>query len=530
VLAKVFPQREQLGTDEALPPGALTLQDDMIRNGEITFSEAKRIFRNYWWILPIAVVGCGLLGLLAATVLPKRYTSETLVLVDQPTVPTEFVKPVVTEDLNHRLASMQEQILSRTRLQPIIEKFGLYAAQRQRINIDDLVENLRSAVTVKPMDPMPGTQNRSLPGFYVDVTFDNPQTAQQICTEITSMFMQQNTREREQQAVQTTSFLSAQLEEAKRKLDDQDQRLASFKRQYLGSLPEEEQTNLNLLTGMNSQLEANVQALSRAQQDKTFNQSLLTQQEASAAIMAPLGQSNTETPEQQLNAMEDQLASLQARYTPEHPDVVKTKNQIEEFKKRMAAASKVSDKALETVPKVESFQVQQLRARLRQDDLNIADLTKRQGQIQEQITQLQGRLQASPVVEQQLKEITRNYQTALDFYNDLLKKREQSAMATDLEHQQESEQFRVLDPPSLPADPSFPKRSYFAGGGLGAGLALAFGIMYLIALLDKSMHSERDVELCLNLPVLTTVPLLEATDSSKSGLLGDQALQASGAD
>jgi polysaccharide chain length determinant protein (PEP-CTERM system associated) len=498
----------------------------MIRNGEITVSEAKRIFRNYWWILPIAIIGCGAIGFLAATVLPKRFTSETLVLVDQPTVPTEFVKPVVTEDLNHRLASMQEQILSRTRLQPIIEKFGLYPAERGRVHIEDLVEKLRTAVAVKPMDAMPGTGNHSLPGFYVDVTFDNPQTAQQICTEITSMFMQQNTREREQQAVQTTTFLSEQLEEAKKKLDDQDQKLAAFKRQYLGSLPEEEQTNLNLLTGMNSQLEANIQALSRAQQDKTFNESLLTQQESSAAVFIPGGQNSSETPEQQLNALEDQLSTLEARYTPEHPDVVKLRNQIEEFKKRMSAAPKTNGHDGGAMPKVDSFQVQQLRAKLRQDDLNITDLTKRQGQIQLQITQLQGRLQASPVVEQQLKEINRNYQTAQEFYNELLKKRQQSAMATDLEHQQESEQFRVLDPPSLPDKPSFPKRTYFAGGGLGVGLALSLAIMYLIALLDKSMHTERDAELCLNMPVLTTVPLLDVSSSGrKSGLLGSSSLR-----
>jgi polysaccharide chain length determinant protein (PEP-CTERM system associated) len=503
----------------------------MIRNGEITVSEAKRIFRNYWWILPIAVIGCAVLGFLVATVLPKRYTSETLVLVDQPTVPTEFVKPVVTEDLNHRLSSMQEQILSRTRLQPIIEKFGLYPNLRGKVHIEELVEKLQTAVVVKPMDAMPGTGNHSLPGFYVDVTFDNPQTAQQICTEITSMFMQQNTREREQQAVSTTSFLSEQLEEAKKKLDDQDQKLATFKRQYLGSLPEEGQTNLNLLTGMNSQLEANIQALSRAQQDKTFNESLLTQQESSATALLPGGQNNGETPEQQLNALEDQLNTLEARYTPEHPDVVKLRNQIEEYKKRMAAAPKVSHDG-GAIPKTDSYQVQQLRAKLRQDDQNIADLTKRQGQIQEQITQLQGRLQASPVVEQQLKEITRNYQTAQDFYNELLKKRQQSAMATDLEHQQESEQFRVLDPPSLPEKPSFPKRTYFAGGGLGAGLALALGIMYLIALLDKSMHTERDVEACLNMPVLTTVPLLDVKQALRgSGVLsGGNGLQATGAD
>src|SRR3984957_10532290 len=216
----------------------------MIRNGEITLSEVKRITRGYWWIIPISVIVCASLGILTATVLPKRYTSETLVLVDQPRVPTDFVKPVITEDLNQRLASMQEQILSRSRLEPIIDKFGLYPAKRGSVPVDELIDKLRTAVVVKPMDPMPGTASRNIfPGFYVDVTFDDPLKAQQICTEITSMFMQQNSREREQQAAQTTDFLTGQLAQAKKKLDDQDIKLAAFKRQYLGSLPEEGQTN-----------------------------------------------------------------------------------------------------------------------------------------------------------------------------------------------------------------------------------------------------------------------------------------------
>src|SRR5579859_5579625 len=120
----------------------------MIRNGEISLSEVKRVVRGYWWIIPTLAIVCSSLGILAAKLLPKRYTSETLVLVDQPRVPTEFVKPVVTEDLNQRLASMQEQILSRTRLQPIVEKFGLYPEERQRKTIDVLVDKLRTAVTI----------------------------------------------------------------------------------------------------------------------------------------------------------------------------------------------------------------------------------------------------------------------------------------------------------------------------------------------------------------------------------------------
>jgi uncharacterized protein involved in exopolysaccharide biosynthesis len=150
--------------------------------------------------------------------------------------------------------------------------------------------------------------------------------------------------------------------------------------------------------------------------------------------------------------------------------------------------------------------MQQLRAKIKLDDVSIADATKRQTQIADKIHALQSHLAASPLVEQQLKELTRNYQTAFDNYNDLLKKQQKSTMAGDLQNQQQSGHYRILDPPSLPAKPSFPRKSVFVGGGLGAGLVLALGVMYLLAISDKAMYNERDVEACLKLPVLTMVP------------------------
>jgi uncharacterized protein involved in exopolysaccharide biosynthesis len=191
----------------------------MVRDGQIATEDAKRVLRRYWWILAITVMTGGTIAMSVATVLPKKYTSQTLILVQQPSVPSDIVKPVVTEDLNHRLASMQGQILSRTRLEPIIDKFGLYPEVRGKVHIEDLVERLRASIGVTPLASMPGTQNQSLPGFYVSVTFNNPQLGQQICTEITSMFMEQNAHALEQQAARTTSFLSQQLDEAKTKLD-----------------------------------------------------------------------------------------------------------------------------------------------------------------------------------------------------------------------------------------------------------------------------------------------------------------------
>lgn len=487
----------------------------MVSNGKITLADAKRTLRRYWWIPVASTVLFGLVGLIATYVLPKKYTSSTVVLVEQPTVPVDIVKPIVSDDLNRRLASMKEQILSRSRLQPIIERFNLYPEKREKAHMEDLVEELRKSIQVELSQPMQGSINRQPPGFHVDVTFDNPQLAQQICTEVTSMFMEQNAKRREKQSVDTTQFLTQQLGEAKAKLDEQDAKLAEFKRRYLGSLPEEQQTNLSLLTGMNNQLEATTQALSRAQQDKVSTETMLNLQEASWKATQS-GIQNPETQEQRMEELQDQLTALLARYTPEHPDVIKLRTQIEELKRKMEEDPSTNKRASAMQATLhEPPQLQQLRVKVKQDEMSIAELTKRQSQIQEQIRVTEGRVQASPMVEQQFKELTRNYQSAYEFYNNLSKNRENAAMATDLEHQQESETFKVLDAPNLPSTPSFPKKIVFAGAGSGAGLALAVGLMYLLAISDKSMYTERDVETCLRMPVLTLVP---SFDDSSMGI------------
>ena len=498
----------------------------MIRNGELSVSEVKRILRKHWWILPLTVIGGVSLAVGVTLFLPKRFTSQTLVLVEQPTVSPDLVKPLVTEATNQRLASMQEQILSRSRLQPIIEKFALYPSERGTVHMEDLVAKLRAAVGISPMEPMPGTQNRQLPGFYVKVTFDDPRVAQRICSEITTMFMEQNNKDIDAQGTQATEFFVQQVDEAKRNLDEQDAKLAEFKKKYMGSLPDQEQANLGLLAGMNSQLDAITQAVSRAQQDKAMNESLLNAQLATWKAVKG-GDTPAETLDQQLSSLQDQLSTLQSRYTADHPDVIKTKNQIEQLKKRMTEAPKGgSTPASAQTSEVEPPQIQQLRAKIRQDDVNIANLIKRQGQTQGQISILQGRIQSTPAVEQQFKELTRSYQSAVDFYNDLQKRHDQAKIGRDLNRQQQGEQFRVLDPPSLPMAPSFPKKTIFAGVGAGGGLVLGLAILYLLAALDASMHTERDVEVCLQLPVLAMVPSIapagriQATGSGGAKALG----------
>ena len=176
-----------------------------------------------------------------------------------------------------------------------------------------------------------------MPGFFVNVTLYDPHLAQQVCAAVTSMFIEENLRVSQQHSEVTTDFLTQQLAEAKKDLDDQDAKLAAFKSRYIGALPDQEQTNLNLLTGLTSQLDAATQALGRAQQDKTFAESNLAQQVAAWQASQTTGQS-PDTLEQQLATLQTQLTGLRARYTDDYPDVIKTKNDIAALQAQIAAS------------------------------------------------------------------------------------------------------------------------------------------------------------------------------------------------
>lgn len=473
---------------------------------ELTPADYVAMLRRRWLIVVILAVVGGPVGYAVSRFLPSQYKSQTLVLVQPQSVPEDIVRPFDTSGLNERLASMQQEILSRSRLEPIIKQYGLYPKELGWVPIDELVGRLQKAIEVTPIAPMAQTQSVNLPGFFVNVTLDNPRNAQQVCQAVTSMFIEQSLSKGAATAEGTVQFLSQQLEEARTQLNQKDASLAAFEIRHSGSLPTDEGANLNMLTNLTAQLDAANQALARAQQDKGFAESQLEQQ--LAAWQATQSGRNPDTLEQQLAVLQTQLASMEARYTADYPDVIKVKNDIAVLKEKIAESVSNKGNAADKPQRAlaEPGQITGLRTQVHSSELIITEKSKEQEQIKQQIRLYQDRVQSSPVVEQQYKELTRGYQTALDSFNEMQKKLEQAQTATSLAHQMQGEQFRVLDPASLPTSPAFPSRPKFALGGLAGGLALGLGIAFLLEMRDTSMRTERDVEFVLRLPVLALIP------------------------
>src|SRR5208337_4163832 len=246
----------------------------MLGHREMNMQDYAEILeRRYLLILVCTVLLLGI-GSGISYMLPPQYISQTLVLIEQQKVPEDYVKPVINEDLNARLASMREQILSRSRIEPIIERFNLYASGKY--TMDDRVDLTRKAIGINPIQSSQAT--RGMPGFYITYKASDARTAQQVCGEITSLFISANLSAREESAEGTTDFLKQQLADSKRNLDEQDAKLAAFERKYIGKLPQQESSNTNTLQALTIQLEATTREIGSMQQGESLLEAMIAQQ------------------------------------------------------------------------------------------------------------------------------------------------------------------------------------------------------------------------------------------------------------
>jgi uncharacterized protein involved in exopolysaccharide biosynthesis len=476
-------------------------------------------------IILIPALLAPLAGFMVSYAFSPRYTAQSTVLIEGQKIPESMVQPVVLEDLTARVSTLQQQVLAEGKLKPLVEK--LYPGKTP-MQVGEMIDTIRLNMTVEPVpsDLMaigtakttkkPGTS--PFPGFNVKFMASNAREAQQICNELTDLLVREYSNQISDAASGTSEVLTRGIEDAKGQLDSMDSKLAEFKKQYVGQLPGDEESNLKILTGLNSQLDSNTQTLNRAQQDKAYTESMLAQQ--IATWKQSQNSTNPETLQRQLSDLQTQLLQLKSKYTDDHPDVIKTKADIDGVKKKLADLNKTSsdttDDSGEKASGNEPADIRQLRLQLHQYGDLIAAATRDQKRLQQEIATYQGRISLSPAIEEQYKALTRDYDNAQKTYEDLLAKKSSADLTVKMNNQAVGERMVPLILADLPDAPSFPNRWFFALGGLAAGLAIGGGISLLLEMRDNSIRNERDAEAVLELPTLIAVPWVgvQAADMS----------------
>jgi polysaccharide chain length determinant protein (PEP-CTERM system associated) len=477
--------------------------------------------RHFQFLIPLFLGWLLVWG--SSWLLSSRYKSSTLILVEQPTMSQNYVVPNINEDLQTRLESMTQQILSRTRLLMIIEKLHLYSAARGRLTDDQKVVRMRKDIGI---DLVRNQGRQDISSFTISYSAGDPHLAQQVTAELTGLFISENLKVRQQESEGTTDFLEKQLEDARESLSEQEAKVRQFEGQHEGALPTQEQSNLQILAGLQSQLQNDQDALNTAKQQRVYLEAMLEQERTSQAtgryrtdqtgIIAP---TELATIDHQLGTLRAQLAELSSKYTDSYPDVLRLKDQIaktELEKQNLIAASK-SKGAGAKQPNDEtasgdaadptlSAAMRQLQGQLQANQLEIKNRESSIESLKQRIDEYQGRLNMEPATEQELADLTRGYDQSKANYDDLLKKKEQSEMATSMEEMQQGERFTTLDPPSLPSKPDFPNRLKFCGIGLGVGLVLGLIAAGGFEFMDDRLHSGKEIRALLPIAVISEIP------------------------
>jgi polysaccharide chain length determinant protein (PEP-CTERM system associated) len=477
----------------------------------LTLSDLLRAVRRrpLWVIAPI------LLGLAAAWgalhVMTPIYRASTLVMVEKQKVPADYVKPTVTSGMEERLSTIEQQITNRSNLERIVQEMDLYPELRTAEPVEKVVRVARDNLTVaKKGDSV----------FTIYFKDPDPVKAANTANRVAELFIKENLKLRENQAQGTSTFLEAELEETKQKLELQEAKIAAFKSQYMGQLPEQRDTNLSAVGQLQDKLEINMDALDKAETRKIILQrqiAELRQPIPVPQVQMPVAPSGPKAPTR-LQQLQAQLVELRTRYTAQHPDVIRLEAEIEQVRKIESGQQiEVSEApAMPPAPQTYTPRVDPgLLAQVEAVDMEIRSLHAERARILADIGNTQLRLENVPRVEQQLLSLTRDYDNIQRSYENLLAKRIEAKLAENLEKSRQSEQFNILEKAIPPSDPYWPNRLLLLAIGLAGGTLLGMVAAFLRDQTDSTFAEGDTLQNAFpGVQVLATIPQMSGSGES----------------
>jgi polysaccharide biosynthesis transport protein len=462
--------------------------------------------RRKWLALLVFLAVAGA-AVTVAVSLPNLYRAAATVLVERQQVSEAFVRPSVTAELETRLQTIREDVMSRSRLSELIGRLGLYPELRPKVPLEALVARMRRDIELelKGVDSMMSGRTSTI-SFTISYGGRDPETVAKAANALAEMYVQGNTKIREGQATRTAEFLKAQLADVKKDLDTYDRRADDFRLSHIGELPQQVDTNLASLERLNTQLRLNgenqIRALDRRDR--------MERQRADVAAAPPQAAASSPDAER-LAKLRQQLDDLRNRFTDAYPDVARPRADIDALTGQMAQhpasdrpAAAPNDRAVSLAESIADL------------DAEVRALKDEERALRQTIAGYEQRVENAPRRQQEFQEMSRDYAATKERYDTLLKRYEEAQLASSLEQGQNVEQFRILDAALPPRDPIAPNRLRLLVFGLVLAIGLAVGAVMVAEKLDTAFHRIEDLRAFINVPTLGRVPLIPSRAQTRS--------------
>jgi polysaccharide chain length determinant protein (PEP-CTERM system associated) len=458
--------------------------------------------RKWWFIGPL--VFCIVVGALVAVLLPKTYLSQAQIGVASPTLSPELLRGVQSLDKEERQRAIAQQLLSRNVLERVVRE--------EKINPEAPVEDtagwLRSRVQIEVDKPLGGGENKNgVDSFKLGYLDSTPEQTQRITNRLAYAFVEENSKVRTEQAENTSEVLAQQLRGSEERLAQIETQLRSKKEANMGRLPDQINANIQMVNGLRQQLES-ISVQLRGEQDRLSmieSQIDAMRQGAAGAALTSTAAATIQSTQSRINQLQQQLAQERALgKTDKHPDVVALNDEIANARKELGTVKTTgsgSDDALQADPMYRQRVLDRDNARLR-----IRTLQAAESQARAQIADYQRRVEAAPMVEQDLASVNREYELERIRYADLKKQHDNAQSAEEMARKQGGERFSVLYPAYLPTSPFWPNQPKVLVIALALGLVLGAGMVLGREFMDRSVHDARALQDEFEIPVLGEIP------------------------
>lgn len=543
---------------------------------KFSLSDYVEAFKRRYGVGLIVLSSVVLIAIIIAVILPSKYRSTATILIEQQEIPQDLVRTTVTSFADQRIQSISQRVMTRTNLAQVIQKYNLYEEERKTEFFEVILEQMRddidmSIISAEVVDPRSGRPTQATIAFKLSYTNEFPPLAQKVSNELASLYLNENLKTRTQMATEAEGFLSNEAENMSQQITQLEEKLANFKERHFNSLPELIDMNLRLMERTEHEISQVDQQISSVRERRIYLESELAQISPNLALFSENGERILSSNDR-LKTAEAKHISLKAKYSGNHPDVlriqkeiaalkdevnggssdesvVKFSNEIEgKLKKSQIDYEALQQKYAEDHPDVRKIKIEienlqkilsetagnyadeltasiegqpdnpafiQLEAQLQAAEADISSLLEKKVKLENKLVDYETRITNSPQIEREFKALSRDYENSWLKYQEIKTKQMEAKLAMELETERKGERFTLIESPLLPEKPISPNRMAIAIIGLLLGFALSVGIMLVLENMDRRVRGTKNIVALVQLAPLAGIPYIE-TEKEKS--------------